>query len=47
MVPVYVQQGYQCIAVAFDYWGLASFVKDSLNKARESVDQLAAKEETP
>jgi 4-hydroxy-2-oxoheptanedioate aldolase len=47
MVPVLVQQGYQAIAVAFDYWGLASLVKDSLNKGRELVKQAVAGMETP
>ncbi|KAK7181797.1 hypothetical protein DPSP01_012523 [Paraphaeosphaeria sporulosa] len=46
MVPVLIQQGYAGIAVAFDYWGLASMVKDALNKGGEFVKQ-AAGTETP
>lgn len=46
MVPMLIQQGYQCVAVAFDYWGLAGLVKDALNKGAEFVKQ-AVGAETP
>lgn len=44
MVPMLVQQGYAGIAVAFDYWGLASMVKDALNKGAEFVKQATGTE---
>lgn len=41
LVPMLVQQGYAVIAVAFDYWGLAGMVKESLDKGRGYVKKAA------
>jgi hypothetical protein len=41
MIPMLIKQGCRAIAVAFDYWGLASMMSNAIKQARE----IAAKGE--
>jgi 4-hydroxy-2-oxoheptanedioate aldolase len=41
MVPMMVEQGFRCIAVVFDVWGIAQLVKGSITTAKGFVQETA------
>jgi 4-hydroxy-2-oxoheptanedioate aldolase len=42
MIPMMLQQGYKCLAVTFDVWGMANMVKNGMDEARAVIEKDVA-----